>query len=91
MNGKKSKFEYDWFFDGCSYGYFCVNKSKYTQEQAIALFEQETSGQSPKEIKCATVRFGAGIDEDGEKRVCWWIDEESPEAAKRRCPVWVLC
>lgn len=50
MNSKQSKFEYGWFFDGCSYGYFCVNKDKYTQEQARALFEQETGGQSPKEF-----------------------------------------
>lgn len=90
MNGKQSKFEYGWFFDGCSYGYFCVNKDKYTQEQARALFEQETGGQSPKEFKFATVRFGAGTDEDGEKRVCWWIDEESTGEEKRRCPVYLM-
>lgn len=89
MDGKNSKFEYDWFYDGCAYSLFCVNKNKYTIEQAIALFKKETCGESPKEIKTATVRFGAGV-QDGEKRITWWLDEESEETAKRRCPVWIL-
>ena len=37
MNGKKSEFEYDWFYDGTwGYNLFCVNKDKYTLEQAKA-------------------------------------------------------
>lgn len=89
MNGKNSKFEYAWFMDGATCGWFCVNKDKYTAEQARSLFEEETN-QVAKEIKCFAVRFGAGIDEDGEKRVCWWLDESSTGKEKRRCPVWAL-
>lgn len=90
MNGKKSKFEYDWFYDGTwGYNLFCVNKNKYTLEQAIAIFESETECK-PNETSTATVRFGAGVSEDGEKRVCWYIDEEAKETDRRRCPVWVL-
>lgn len=90
MDGKRSKFDYGWFFDGFSYNLFCANKDKYTLEEARALFESESCGEVAKEIKTAAVRFGAGVNDDGEKCVGWWMDEQCNGTEKRRCPVWVL-
>lgn len=89
MDGKKSKFEYNSFWGGISYAYFCVNKDKYTLEKAKELFEIE-NGKPAKEIKEGSVRFGAGITEDGERFVGWWLDEFSKGTEKRRCPVWIM-
>lgn len=85
MNGNKSKFNYSSFTDG----YFAVNKDKYTQDQAIAIFQEET-GENPKEILTGTVLFGMGIDDNGDKHNTWWLNIYYKQNTKRRCPVWVM-
>lgn len=91
MDGTKSKFDYEHFYgypDYCN-KCFVINRAKYSIEQARAIFESEYE-KPPIVIKEATVRFGAGIDEDGERQVGWWVDWDANDRAPRRCPVWVM-
>lgn len=85
MDGKKSKFDYLSFTDG----FFAVNKDKYTKEEAVQLFLEETCG-IVHEIITGTVYFGFGVDEDGEKHNCWWLDIDYTGSSARRFPVWVI-
>lgn len=84
MKGK-SKFDYDIFTDGL----VVVNAQIYTKEQAIAIFVKEIEPE-PSDffyIGTAFVTWRAGITEDYEPIVGWWIDEAP---YKRSCPVWIL-
>lgn len=86
-----SKFNFDYFWEdyGCV-RWFAVSKQKYTQEEANAIFEQET-GESAANCKiqdCAVV-WRAGIV-DGEPRVCWWLELEADGTEPRHCPVWAF-
>lgn len=85
MDGRKSKFNYELF----SNGYFAINKNKYTKNQAISIFQEET-GENPQEFLTGTVFFGIGIDDDGEKHNTWWLDTYYKQNTKRRCLVWVM-
>lgn len=87
---KKSSFDYDWFWDGIGYNILCVNSDKYTKEQARAIFEQENYNKINKkvtEINQGYVRYGYGVNDDGEKYNGWWLEEEN---GRNRCPVWCL-
>ena len=84
MKGK-SKFDYDIF----TYGSLAVNAQIYTKEQAIAIFIKEI-GPEPSDVFYvgkAFVTWRAGVNEDFEPLVGWWIDK-SPY--KRSCPAWVI-
>lgn len=83
MKGK-SKFDYDVFTDGS----FAANSQVYTKEEAIAIFVKETEPE-PSDIfyvGTAFVTWRAGVNEDYEPCVAWWIDKTP---YKRSCPVWV--
>jgi hypothetical protein len=80
-----SKFEYDSFYGG--YDGFAVNSQKYTSEQAIEIFKKENEDVSVYEISQAFVRHRAGINEDGEPCVGWWLEYERHD---RSCPVWAF-
>ena len=88
MDGKKSKFEYNVFY-GYGVEYFVVNRDKYTIEEAKELFVQEMEYE-PKKIEEAAVRYGAGMNEDMEPCVGWWLESEADGSEPRRCPVWVM-
>jgi len=84
-----SKFEYESFCGG--YGEFAVNSEKYTKEEAIKIFEIEMEpykvGDSRENytVGQAFTRHRAGVNEDSEPVVGWWLEYEEH---KRACPVW---
>jgi hypothetical protein len=84
-----SKFDYDKFTGG--YDVFAVSKEKYTKEQAIEIAKEELRLLNEKEfdlrIGSSYVRHRAGINEDGEPCVGWWIEYRE---CKRSCPAWVF-
>lgn len=85
---KMSKFDYCEFYGG--YGTFAVNSQKYTKEEAIEIFEGETVNKLGDErkdytIDTAWVRHRAGINEDHEPVVGWWLEYSQHT---RSCPVW---
>ena len=83
-----SKFEYCSFYGG--YDSFAVNAEKYTKEQAIEIAKEEI-GRVEKPFFLAVgkgfVRHRAGLNEDGEPCVGWWLEYEKH---KRSCPCWVF-
>lgn len=86
---KQSKFDYAMFY----FDYermFAVSKQKFSREQAIALFEQECDAPVVYEITDAAVRWRAGVDMYGERRVCWWLELDYDGTEPRCCPVWVF-
>jgi hypothetical protein len=81
-----SKFDYEMFYGG--FDDFAVNKEKHTKEQAIELYKKEMV--LPKKyiaIGSAFIRHRAGINDDGEPCVGWWLEYEKH---KRSCPVWAF-
>lgn len=85
MKGK-SKFDFSGFVGG--YDNFAVSKQKYTREEAIELAKLENDwygGGCYIAIGSAFVRHRAGVDEDGERCVGYWLEYEEH---KRSCPVW---
>ena len=86
MKGR-SKFDYSNFYgDG---NYIAVSKQKYSIEQAQEIASIELGDTNESEfsigVKDCFVRHGAGIDDDGNKRVCWWLEDFE---RKTSCPVW---
>lgn len=83
-----SKFDYEIFYGG--YDSFAVNKEKYTKEQAIEIAKIELK-RLEKTYYIAVgdgyVRHRAGINEDGEPCVGWWLEYSE---RKRSCPCWVF-
>lgn len=91
MDGLKSKFDFDIFYDEWEdRRYFAANRDKYTREAAIALWEQETDGAPVFEVREAAVRWGVGGKIDGEPRVGWWLEFHEDGNKPRLCPVWVI-
>lgn len=83
-----SKFNYEIFYGG--YDTLAVSKEKYTKEQAIAIAKRELeSFKKPCYLAIGEgfVRHRAGINEDGEPCVGWWIEYSEH---KRSCPVYVF-
>lgn len=87
MDGKKSSFDYNWFWDGMAYNMLCVNSDIYSKEQAIQIFKDENDNTYPMEITQGYVRYGYFLNDDGEKFNCWVFEEEN---GRNRCPVWCL-
>ena len=83
-----SKFEYARFVGGDES--FAVNAEKYTKEEAIALADDEI-GWGPGEysllITRIFVRHRAGLNEDNEPVVGWWLEDKQH---KRSCPVYAF-
>ncbi len=85
---KISKFDFASFI--CDYDTFAVSKERYTKEEAIALAKHENDwygGGGYIAVGSAFVRHRAGRDEDGERRVGYWLEYEEH---RRSCPVWVF-
>jgi hypothetical protein len=87
-----SKFDYELFFGG--YDSLAVSKERYSREQAIeiaktelALCEKDREKKPYIAIGNGFVRHRAGVDEDHEPCVGWWLEYEEHE---RSCPVWVF-
>lgn len=82
-----SKFDYGSFVGG--HDTLAVSKEKYTKEQAIEIARQELHLGNPCYLAMSdgfTVHR-AGINEDGEPCVCWWLEYNE---RKRSCPCWVF-
>ena len=83
-----SKFEFDSFVGG--YDEFAVSKQRFSEKEAIEIYIKENlSSDDEVEIGVcdAFVRHRAGVDEDGVKRVCWWLEYRQE---KRSCPVFSI-
>lgn len=69
------------------YDDFAVSKEKFTKEEAISLYIKERIGINEETeigVCDAFVRHRAGVNEDGEPCVGWWIEYSQH---KRSCPV----
>ena len=84
-----SKFDYESFIGG--YDTFAVSKEKYTKEQAIEIAKVELEYELKKNpylwIGDGYVRHRAGVNEDHEPCVGWWLEYTEH---KRSCPCWVF-
>ncbi len=84
-----NKFDYDIFYGG--FDELAVSKEKYTKERAIEIaireFAEDIDNFKYLAIGDAFVRYKEGIDEDGEKCVCWWLEYIE---RKRSCSCWVF-
>lgn len=81
-----SKFDYESFIGG----YLAVSKEKYSKEEAIEIAKIELESISkPYYIAVGTgyVRHRAGINEDNEPQVGWWLEYKEH---MRSCPAWVF-
>jgi hypothetical protein len=86
---KMSKFDYNVFYGG--YDAVAVSKEKYSKEEAIEIAKQELRPCGTDSYTLAIgngfVRHRAGVNEDGEPCVGWWLEYSGH---KRSCPVWVF-
>ena len=83
-----SKFDYGHFVGGDER--FAVNAEKYTKEEAVALADGEIgrgSGEYTLLVTRIYVRHRAGINEDNEPVVGWWLEDRQ---YKRSCPVYAF-
>lgn len=82
-----SKFDYAIFYGG--YDELAVSKQRYTKEEAVKIARQEFKGRKHKYLFCGDgyARHRAGINEDGEPCVGWWLEYKEH---KRSCPCWVF-
>ena len=82
-----SKFDYGSFAGG--YDIFAASKERYTKEEAIALFAFEYDLPKGEIVAVgeAWVKHRAGINEDNEPCVGWWMEYED---RGRCCPCYVF-
>lgn len=82
-----SIFHFSVFYGG--YDTFAVSKEKYTREQAIEIAKTELRTDKMPYICIGDgfVRHRAGVNEDHEPCVGWWLEYEEH---KRSCPCWVF-
>lgn len=82
-----SKFDYNIFYGG--YDDFAASKEKYTKEQAVTIARIELAHRKHKYLFVGQgyVRHRAGINEDNEPCVGWWLEYIEH---KRSCPCWVF-
>lgn len=84
-----SKFDYSIFCGG--YDDLAVSKEKYTKEQAIEIAKSELlpNRNKPYELAIGSgyVRHRAGINEDGNPQVGWWLEYDE---RSRSCPAWIF-
>jgi hypothetical protein len=87
-----SKFDYATFNNSCDE--FAVNADKFTLEEATKIFEEEREPNKVGEevgqfiVSKAFVKWRAGINEDKEPCVGWWL--EYSQRKKGSCSVWVF-
>ncbi len=88
MKGQ-SKFDYDIFCGG--YDFFAVSKQRYSREEAIEIAKRELQYAQDEEWELAIgdgfVCHRAGVNEDGEPQVGWWLEYSD---RGRSCPVWMF-
>ena len=86
-DGKKSKFNYSEFYGG--YDDFAVNSGKYSMMEAVSIYRSEMSLDADQAIYVgnAFVSHHAGVNEDGESVVGWWLEYEEK---KTSCPVYAM-
>ena len=78
---------------GCFYGenrWFAVSKQRFTKEEALEMFKRELDGADVYEIHDAAVQWRAGVNEDGERVVGWWLQLDCDGTEPRCCPVWAI-
>lgn len=82
-----SKFDYDIFHGG--FDDLAVSKQKYSKDEAIKIAKQEFEYRKHKYLAVGDgyVRHRAGVNEDNEPCVGWWIEYKEH---KRSCPCWVF-
>ena len=83
-----SKFEYDMFFGG--YDSLAVSKEKFSREEAIEIAKVELERIKKPYYICigdGYVRHRAGINEDHEPCVGWWLEYKEHKSS---CPCWVF-
>jgi hypothetical protein len=82
-----SKFDYTTFYGG--YDVLAVSKEKHTREEAIEIAKQELYCSKPCYLAIGDgfARHRAGINEDNEPCVGWWLEYHEH---KRSCPCWVF-
>lgn len=82
-----SKFEHASFYGG--YDTVAINKQKYTKEEAIEIAKKDYFWQEKGYIAVgsAYVRHRAGVNEDSEPCVGWWLEYS---CYPRSCPCWVF-
>jgi len=85
-----SKFDFMEFNGG--YDQFAVSMQRYTKEEAIAIAEREMLPHDwwqdgPLMVGEAWVTHRAGLNDDNEPCVGWWLDYQP---YKRSCPAWVF-
>ena len=88
IDGKRSKFDFSYFRGG--YDEFAVNRDKYSLKEALSIYSREM-GVDPGELVAVTteafVRYRAGVTEDGEPAVGWWLEYGEH---KTSCPVYAM-
>lgn len=83
-----SKFDYCSFIGG--YDSLAVSKEKYSKEEAIEIAKVELKRNTRPYYLCVGdgfVRHRAGVNEDNEPCVGWWLEYEKH---KRSCSCWVF-
>lgn len=87
IDGKRSKFDFAEFDGG--YDDFAVNKDKHSIEEALSIYKSEMDIEPGQTVSVgeAFVRHHAGINEDGEPCVGWWLEYEEH---KTSCPVYAM-
>lgn len=86
--GKLSKFEYGSFYGGQDD--LAVSKQRYSKEEALEIARQDYYSFREEgyiAVKDGYVRHRAGITEDNEPFVGWWLEYEEH---KRSCQCWVF-
>ncbi len=90
-DARLSKFDYGVFLGG-GRAYVAVSKQRYTFDEAVSIASRELgtdySDSCSFPYNEAWVMHRAGINEDGEKTVGWWLEHK--ERPKRSCPCWVF-
>lgn len=81
-----SKFDHDYFYS--DFGEYAFNKQKYSEQQAVQLFRVENGCPDSDIAVCdAFVIHRAGINDDNEPIVGWWLEYEDKG---RSCPVYAM-
>ncbi len=82
-----SKFDCGVFVGG--YDDFAVSKQRYTKEEAIEMAQREYEWRKEGYVAIGNgyVRHRAGMNEDNEPQVGWWLEYEEH---KRSCPCWIF-
>ena len=94
MDGKKSKFNFGYFYED----HFAVNADKFTKEEAeekaINELRDGYDGEFGNEIgqwafeTKAYVKWRVGINGDGFRAVCWWLEHEQRKTGS--VPAWIF-